>query len=185
MTRCGYCNTPADGTYLCRDCTGTLRTALERIADLWPDLTDAAGKRLNQTHSAHVSGTPETALPFNPRAADLQAQTAEAVNRLAHALTTRTKQTAPTGAIPVRAAWCAQRMFAARFIPSIGAHRGDIVYLARDVTAAVDKPNRRISIPKPCPDCGGPLESELRRPRVIICADCRAEHDAIKFLAAG
>lgn|SRR5699024_673842 len=184
MTRCGYCNTPADGTYLCRDCTGTLRTALERIADLWPDLRDAAGKTLNRQHSAPVSGSTEHALPFNPRAADLQRSITDAVERLTARLVRRTKQTAPTGT-PVRAAWCAQRMLAARFIPSIGADRGDIVYLARDMVAAVDKPNRRISIPKPCPDCGGPLESELRRPRVIICTDCRTEHDAIKFLAAG
>ena len=170
MTRCGYCNTPADGTYLCRDCTGALRTALTRIADLWPDLRDAAGKTLNRQGGAPVSGSTEPGLPFNPRAADLQRSITTAVDRLTARLVRRTKQTAPTET-PVRAAWCAQRMLAARFIPSIGADRGDIVYLAHDMTAAVDKPNRRISIPKPCPDCGGPLESELRRPRVITCTD--------------
>ena len=184
MTRCGYCNTPADGTYLCRDCTGALRTALTRIADLWPDLRDAAGKTLNRQSGAPVSGSTEPGLPFNPRAADLQRSITTAVDRLTARLVRRTKQTAPTGT-PVRAAWCAQRMLAARFIPSIGADRGDIVYLAHDMISAVDKPNRRISIPKPCPDCGGPLESELRRPRVITCTDCRTEHDASEFLAPG
>ena len=185
MTRCGYCNTPADGTHLCAECTQALRAALDRIADLWPDLVDAAGKRLNQTHGAHVSGTPETALPFNPRAADLERQVTEAVNRLVLAVVTRTHQNAPSGDIPERARWCEQRVFAARFIPSIGAHRGDLDYVARDIASAVDKPNRRIPIPTPCPDCGGSLEAELRRPRVITCKNCRTEHDAVGFLAAG
>src|SRR5699024_3117170 len=153
MTRCGYCNTPADGTYLCRDCTGTLRTALERIADLWPDLRDAAGKTLNRQHSAPVSGSTEHALPFNPRAADLQRLPPDAVARTTARRVRRTNQPPPTGP-PVRPPWCAQRMLAARFFPSTGARRGDIVSLARDMVAAVDKPNRRISIPKPCPDCG-------------------------------
>src|SRR5699024_7867438 len=156
MTHCGYCNTPADGTYLCRDCTGTLRTALERIADLWPDLRDAAGKTLNRQHSAPVSISTEHTLPFNPRAADLQRSITDTVERLTAQLVRRTKQTAPTRT-PGRAAVGSHRMLTPRFSPAAGADGGDIVDLAREMVAAVDKPNRRISTPKPCPDCGGPL----------------------------
>lgn len=184
MTHCGYCNTPADGTHLCTECTQRLRTALDRIVDLWPDLEDAAGKRLNQAQGSFTTGTPETALPFNPHASDLSRQIRDAVNRLVLAIVTRTQQTAPTGDVPVRAAWCEARVFAARFIPSIAAHRGDLDYLAREMNSAVDKPNRRIPIPTPCPSCDGAMEAELRRPRVITCKSCGTEHDAVNFLTA-
>ena len=183
MTRCGYCNTPADGTHLCADCTDALRKALDRIVDLWDDLEDATGKRLNQTHGSAVSGDTEAPLPFNPRASDLSRQIRDAVNRLVLAIVTRTQQKAPTGDVPVRAKWCEARVFAARFIPSIAAHRGDLDYLARELVSTVDKPNRRIPIPTPCPSCDGPMEAELRRPRVITCTICRTEHDAVAFLA--
>lgn len=183
-SRCGYCSQPADGTHLCTPCTDALRAALRRIADLWADLADATGKRLNQTQGGYTSGTPERGLMFNPRASDLQRSIGAAVDRLTLRIATRTHATPPTGT-PERAAWCEARAFAARFIPSIAADRGDLDYLAREMHSTVDKPNRRIPIPVPCPTCNGPMEAELRRPRVITCKSCGAEHDATTFLAAG
>ena len=183
MTRCGYCNTPADGTYLCKDCTGELRAALNAIATHWTDLQDAIAKNLNHVAAAPTTGAPESSIPINPHASDLKDHITGAVNRLAKRISDRTAHPVPQHT-PTIAVWCERRTLAARMIPSIAADRGELAYLAGELVNTIDQPNRRIPVPVPCPECDGPLESHLRRPRVIICKHCKHQFDATRFLPA-
>lgn len=179
---CGYCGATDPGAAICAPCGTQLATALERIADLWLDLQDAIGKSLNrqatETHTATAPG-----IPYNPRAGDLARDTTTDVYDLAHRVA-RINPAAPEHAdTPTAARWLAAHPMTMRLVPNAAQYRGSIVYAARDITATVDHPNRRVDIPGGCPECGAAMHAELRRPRMIVCEGGH-QHDALAFIVA-
>lgn len=66
-TTCHQCTRPTNGTYLCRDCTNTVRTRLRDIADLCQYADDKRARYGTNWRYGTIGRTPETPLPYDPR----------------------------------------------------------------------------------------------------------------------